>query len=194
MACVQPSPSEITTLLHAAGAGDRAAADRAFSLLYADLKRLASSRLRRSGELTLMDTTVLVHESYLRLQAGGTAAFPDRHHFLAYAAKAMRAVVVDLVRARQAERRGGGAEVLALDTQLQEQLPDPLSRHDDEVLRVHEALDELAALEPRLAQVVELRYFGGLSEAEVATSLGLNERTVQRDWHKARLFLRVALR
>jgi RNA polymerase sigma factor (TIGR02999 family) len=182
--------SEITTLLHAAGEGDRAAADRAFALLYADLKRLASSRLRRSGELTLLDTTVLVHESYLRLQAGTGLVFPDRHHFLAYAAKAMRAVVVDLVRARQADRRGGGAEVLPLDTQLQDQL----ASHDDEVLRVHEALHELAALEPRLAQVVELRYFGGLTEAEVATSLGLTERTVQRDWHKARLFLRVALR
>jgi RNA polymerase sigma factor (TIGR02999 family) len=188
--------SEITTLLHAAGRGDREAADQAFALLYADLKRLASSRLRRSGELTLMDTTVLVHESYLRLQRAGAQAFPDRHHFLAYAAKAMRAVVVDGVRARLAERRGGGAEQVPLDTALQDQLPTPgaLDAHDDEVLRVHEALDELAALEPRLAQVVELRYFGGLSEAEIAASLGLTERTVQRDWHKARLFLRVALR
>jgi RNA polymerase sigma factor (TIGR02999 family) len=182
--------SEITTLLHAAGAGDRAAADRAFTLLYADLKQLASSRLRRSGELTLMDTTVLVHESYLRLQGAGVAAFPDRHHFLSYAAKAMRAVVVDLVRARGAQRRGGGEDVLPLDTQVQDQL----ASHDDEVLRVHEALDELATLEPRLARVVELRYFGGLSEAEIAASLGLTERTVQRDWHKARLFLQVALR
>jgi len=182
--------SEITTLLHAAGAGDRAAGDRAFALLYADLQRLARSRLRRSSELTLLDTTALVHESYLRLQGGGAAAFPDRHHFMAYAAKVMRAVVIDVVRARQAERRGGGAEVVTMDTGL----IDSLTAHDDEVLRVHEALDELATLEPRLAQVVELRYFGGLAEAEIAASLGVTERTVQRDWQKARLFLSMALR
>lgn len=183
--------SEITSLLHAAVAGDRAAGDRAFALLYADLQGLARSRLRRSSEMTLLDTTALVHESYLRLQAAGDAArFPDRDHFMAYAAKVMRSVVIDVVRARQALRRGGDAERITLDTGLAESLSD----HDDEVMRVHEALDELAALEPRLAQVVELRYFGGLSEAEVAASLGLTERTVQRDWHKARLFLAMALR
>lgn len=183
--------SQITALLHAAGAGDRAAADRAYALLYAELRQLARSRLRRSGELTLMDTTALVHESYLRLQQGAAQpAFPDRHHFLAYAAQVMRAVVVDLVRARQAERRGGGAEHLPLDTHL----GDRLAAHDAEVLRVHEALDELAAAEPRLAQVVALRYFGGLSEAEIAAALDMTERTVQRDWQKARLFLSLSLR
>lgn len=181
--------SDITQLLRAAGAGDRAAADRAFALLYADLQRLARSRLRGSHELTLLDTTALVHESYLRLQAG-SAAFPDRHHFLGYAAKVMRAVVIDVVRARQAERRGGDAVRVTMDTGL----IGSLAAHDEEVLRVHEALDELAALEPRLAQVVELRYFGGLAEAEIAASLGVTERTVQRDWQKARLFLSVALR
>lgn len=183
--------SDITELLQAASAGDRAAADRAFALLYADLQRLARSRLRRASDLTLLDTTALVHESFLRLQGGAQGpAFPDRHHFLAYAAKVMRAVVVDVVRARQAERRGGGAEHLPLDTEV----VGDLAAHDDEVLRVHEALDELATLEPRLAQVVELRYFGGLTEPEIAASLGVTERTVQRDWQKARLFLSVALR
>ena len=181
--------SEITQLLLAAGQGDRAAADRAYALLYADLQRLARTRLRGSGELTLLDTTALVHESYLRLQAGG-AAFPDRQHFLGYAAKVMRAVVIDVVRARQAERRGGDAVQVTMNTGL----IGSLAAHDDEVLRVHEALDELAGHEPRLAQVVELRYFGGLSEAEIAASLGVTERTVQRDWQKARLFLSVALR
>lgn len=186
--------SDITQLLQAAGGGDRLAADRAFALLYADLQRLARSRLRHGSALTLLDTTALVHESYLRLQAGGGASFADRHHFMGYAAKVMRAVVIDVVRARQAERRGGGAANVTLDTGLVDSLAGGLTAHDDEVLRVHEALDELAALEPRLAQVVELRYFGGLTEAEIAASLDVTERTVQRDWHKARLFLRVALR
>ena len=186
--------SEITTLLHAAGSGDAGAADRAFALLYAELKQLARSRLRQSGELTLLDTTALVHESYLRIQAQGDAVFPDRGHFLAYAAKAMRTIVVDTVRARLAERRGAGAEHVVLDTVLSEQMGEQLMAHDDEVLRVHEALDALAAAEPRLAQVVELRYFGGLSEAEIAANLGLTERTVQRDWAKARLFLSMTLR
>jgi RNA polymerase sigma factor (TIGR02999 family) len=182
--------SEITTLLHAAVGGDRLAADRAFGLLYDDLRRLARSRLRREGaELTLLDTSVLVHESYLRLQ-GGAAVFPDRNHFMAYAAKVMRAIVIDAVRARRAERRGGGAERITLDSGAVASL----AVHDEEVLRVHEALDDLAATEPRLAQVVELRYFGGLSEAEIAASLEVTERTVQRDWKKARLFLSVALR
>jgi RNA polymerase sigma factor (TIGR02999 family) len=181
--------SEITQLLHAAGAGDRLAGNQAFALLYADLQRLARSRMRQA-EFTLLDTTALVHESYLRLQGGQGAAFPDRHHFMAYAAKVMRTVVIDVVRARQAGRRGGGAVEVTMDTGLLGRL----AAHDDEVLRVHEALDELAALEPRLAQVVELRYFGGLTEAEIAASLAVTERTVQRDWQKARLLLSMALR
>ena len=182
--------TEITALLRAAVGGDRLAADQAYALLYADLRRLARSRLRKSGEMTLLDTTALVHESFLRLNGGRALDFPDRHHFLAYAAKVMRAVVVDLVRARLADRRGGEAEHVTLHTTV----VDGKATHGDEVLRVHEALDELAALEPRLAQVVELRYFGGLSEAEVAAALGVTDRTVQRDWQKARMFLSLALR
>jgi RNA polymerase sigma factor (TIGR02999 family) len=182
--------TEITALLRAAVGGDRLAADQAYALLYADLRRLARSRLRQSGEMTLLDTTALVHESFLRLNGGRALDFPDRHHFLGYAAKVMRAVVVDVVRARLAERRGGDAEHVTLQTTV----VDASAAHGDEVLRVHEALDELAALEPRLAQVVELRYFGGLSEAEVAASLGVTERTVQRDWQKARMLLSLALR
>ncbi|WIT13735.1 ECF-type sigma factor [Paucibacter sediminis] len=183
-------PSEITTLLRAAQSGDARAADQAIALLYADLQRLARSRLRQSGELTMLDATGLVHESYLRLQQQqGKLDFADRNHFLAYAARVMHSVVVDLVRAREAERRGGGAEHVTLNTAIAELPP----QRDDEILRVHEALEELARLEPRLAQVVELRYFGGLLEAEIAAALGITERTVQRDWQKARLFLSLSL-
>jgi RNA polymerase sigma factor (TIGR02999 family) len=123
-----PPMSEITTLLHAARDGDRQAADRAYALLYADLHRVAHSRLRREGEFTLLDTTALVHESYLRLRSGPAPDVADRHHFLAYAARVMRSVIVDLVRARQAERRGGGAVHLTLNTTLAGPLPTAVTR------------------------------------------------------------------
>lgn len=183
--------SDITTLLVAARGGDRHAADRAFALLYQELHRLAHGRLRHERDMTSLDTTALVHESWLRLHGKDAASFPDRHHYLAYAARVMRSVVVDLVRARQAERRGGGDTPLALTTTL---LHGAAAPSDDEVLRVHEALDELAAAEPRLASVVEMRYFGGLTEPEIAAALDVTERTVQRDWAKARLFLARALK
>ncbi|MBV8033502.1 ECF-type sigma factor [Roseateles sp.] len=181
---------EITQLLRAAQAGDRAAADQVVGRLYADLQRLARSRLRRSGDLTLLDTQALVHEAWLRLEGVPDAEFPDRRYFLAYVARAMRSVVIDLVRARQADRRGGGAQALTLNTAVAELAP----QDEDHVLRVHEALEELAQLEPRLAQVVEMRYFGGLLEQEIAQALNVTERTVQRDWQKARLFLAMSLK
>ncbi|MBW8844422.1 MAG: sigma-70 family RNA polymerase sigma factor [Burkholderiales bacterium] len=180
---------DITQLLQAARGGDRAAADQVVAQLYVDLQRLARRQVRQAGHLTLLDTTALVHEAWLRLSGGQEADFPNRRHFLAYAAQAMRSVVIDLVRARQAERRGGGQVHLTLNTAVAEQTPDG----DVDILRVHEALDELAQLEPRLAQVVEMRYFGGLREQEIAEALGVTERTVQRDWQKARLFLSMSL-
>lgn len=182
--------NDITLLLKAAGAGDAQAADRVIGLLYADLQRLARSRLRRAGELTQLDTTALVHEAYLRLQAQQDLAFEDRGRFLAYAAQVMRSVVVDLVRARQAERRGGHLQQVTFSTAVAEMA----QQTEAQVLQVHEALQALAAQDPRLAQVVEMRYFAGLSEAEIAQALQRTERTVQRDWHKARLFLAAMMR
>lgn len=183
--------AEITTLLRAAGQGDAQAADRVVALLYAELRRLAASRMRQAGELTLLDATALVHESYLKLQRSGALDFADRRQFLAYAAKVMHSIVIDTVRARQAGKRGGGElDFVTLNTGIADITP----QGDEEVLRVHEALAELAAAEPRLAQVVEMRYFAGLTEAEIAEALDVTERTVQRDWAKARLFLAVALK
>jgi RNA polymerase sigma factor (TIGR02999 family) len=181
---------EITQLLRAAAQGDREAGDRVVTALYDDLRRQARRHLRQSGGMTLLDTTSLVHEVWLRLADLQGRDYPDRGHFLAYAARAMRSVVIDLVRAAQAERRGGGQEVLTLNTAVVEQTPQPV----DDVLKVHEALDELTELEPRLAQVVEMRYFAGLAERDIADALGITERTVQRDWQKARLFLAASLR
>lgn len=185
-----PAPAGITQLLQAAGRGDTGAADQVVALLYRELQQLARARLRRSGAITLLDTTALVHEGYLRWQRAQGLSFADRRHFFAYAAQAMHSVVVDWVRARQAERRGGGAEHLPLDTAI----VDGASAPADEILRVHEAMAELAATDARLATVVQMRYFGGLRDAEIAEALGLTERTVQRDWQKARLLLSLALK
>ncbi|PZP35217.1 MAG: hypothetical protein DI603_04915 [Roseateles depolymerans] len=181
---------EITQLLRAAAEGDRKAADAVVAGLYEDLRRLARQHMRQSGDLTLLDTTALVHEAWLKVMGTEARDFPDRRHFLAYAARAMRTVVIDLVRARRAERRGGGDADLTLNTAIAELAP----QSDDDVLRIHEALEELAQVEPRLAQVVEMRYFGGLLEQEIAAALGVTDRTVQRDWQKARLFLAMNLK
>ncbi|MDE2372346.1 MAG: sigma-70 family RNA polymerase sigma factor [Burkholderiales bacterium] len=181
--------TELTMLLAAARGGDQAAAGQAFGMLYDDLRRLARSRLRQHRTMTLLDTTSLVHESLFKLVGAQSLPVEDRGHFFAYASKVMRSVIVDFARARQAERRGGRAEHVALDTALGDKLGAP----ETDVLRVHEALEVLAQADARLAQVVEMRYFGGLNEAEIASALGVSDRTVRRDWDKARLLLQAAL-
>jgi RNA polymerase sigma factor (TIGR02999 family) len=160
-----------------------------FPQLYRELRRLARSRLAAGGRNTLMDTSTLVHEAYLRMQQGGGAPVQGREHFLAYAATTMRSVVIDTVRRRQAQRRGGDAEHVRLDTQTADQIGDPSSGSDEEILRVHEALQTLAQVDARLVRVVEMRYFAGLTDAEVASALGVADRTVRRDWERARLLL-----
>jgi RNA polymerase sigma factor (TIGR02999 family) len=165
------------------------ALDSIWADLYPELRRLARARLRRSGPTTLLETAGLVNEAYVRV-AGGMAlrdASPDK--FLAYAARAMRSVVIDMVRERQAFRRGGDLQSVTLDTAIIEGLP----AAEDTPLRIDEALRELAALEPRLAALVEMRYFGGFTEAEIASSLGVTDRTLRRDWLKASALLRAML-
>lgn len=168
------------------GAGPEAAA--LWSGLYGDLKQLARSRLRRSGPITLLDTTGLVNDAYLRMAAGRRPDYGSSEQFLGYAARVMRSVVIDLVRERRAERRGGDLERIALDTEVIGG-----SAAEEELLQVDQALENLARLEPRLCRVVEMRYFGGFTEAEIGAALGLTERTVRRDWEKARLLLRAML-
>lgn len=161
-----------------------------FPQLYRELRRLARSRLAAGGRNTLMDTSTLVHEAYLRMQRDGGVPVQGREHFLAYAATTMRSVVIDTVRRRQAQRRGGDAEHVRLDTQTADQIGCPGGDvSDEEILRVHEALQTLAQIDARLVQVVEMRYFAGLTDAEVASALGVADRTVRRDWERARLLL-----
>jgi RNA polymerase sigma factor (TIGR02999 family) len=183
----------LTELLSRSVAGDRAARDALFAAAYPELRRLAHARLYGSGRGTLLDTTALVHESYLRLVHGGELTFADRRAFFGYAAQVMRSVIVDAARARLAERRGGAAPKLTLSTDMAHDLAHDLGRDEAAILAVHEALQALQQADERAAQMVELRYFGGYSDQEIAEVLDVTERTVQRDWNKARLLLRVML-
>lgn len=180
--------AELTALLNAARSGDSNAAGMAFGLLYDDLRKIARSRLRPHQQFTLLDTTSLVHESYLKLVGLGSVPIEDKKHFFTYASTVMRSVIVDFARARSAERRGGDVEHLVLDTSLSEKLGMP----EDDVVRVHEALEVLAQADAGLARIVEMRYFGGLTEAEIAVILDISERTVRRNWEKAKLLLTAA--
>jgi RNA polymerase sigma factor (TIGR02999 family) len=180
---------DLTGLIHQAQAGDARAAEALFAATYQELRRLARARLRGAGRDTLVDTTGLVHEWYLRFARGHGARLEDRAHFLRYASRAMRTVIVDHARQRLAARRGGGAVRLSLTLGEAERVV----TGEEEILRVHQALETLAALDERQAQVVELRYFGGLTEAEIAEVQGVTERTVRRDWDKARRWLAEAL-
>ncbi len=181
---------QLTELLGRIQAGDADARDTLFAAAYADLHRLARARLRDGGRNTVMDTTCLVHESYLRFVAAGKLRAEDRRAFFAYASQVMRSVIVNSVRERIAEKRGGDWRPLTLSTCVAANL----AESEDTVLKVHEALEDLEKAEPRLAQVAQMRYFGGYSEQEIAETLDVTERTVQRDWEKARLILAASLR
>jgi RNA polymerase sigma factor (TIGR02999 family) len=177
-------PGEVTRLLALAGAGDRHAVDRLFPMVYEELRRLARAQLRRNSADTLQ-ATGLVHEAYVKLSGGGALRAESRAHFIAIAGRAMRQVLVDRARAAMAEKRGGGRAAVTLMDGHRPVLADPL-----QLLAVDEAIE---GLEPRQRAVVEARFFGGLEEQEIAELLGVSERTVRRDWVKARAWLVRAL-
>lgn len=181
--------SELTELFHAIQSGDQAAMNRLLELMYSDLHQLAQSRLRKTPQRGELDTTELVHESYLRFLNAGRLNVADRGHFLAYSARVMRSIIVDLVRRRSADRHGGGALKVTLNTNVRE----GLQVSNSEIIRVNDALEVLAETDPRLVKVVELLYFAGMTHDEAAEALGVAPRTVRRDWHKARLLLSAAL-
>ena len=176
---------DLTRLLRAHAAGDPEAFDRLVPLVYDDLRRVARRQLRRGQPLALLETTGLVHEVWLKLVDGLDVDWQDRQHFLAVCARAMRQVIVDHARRVGAAKRGGGVAALELD---EERLP--ADADATRVLTVDHALTRLAKRSPRLAQVVECRFFAGLSEGETAEALGISLRTAQREWLRARAWLR----
>lgn len=179
-----------TEVLEQLRSGRREALDRIMPLVYQELRAIAHQRLsaRGGGPRRTLVTTALVHEAYLKLVDQSDANWRDRAHFLALASVAMRHILIDRARARATLRRGGAGKAVTLE--------DAAAMVDDRaqlLLEIDDAIDRLAAVSPRLAQVVEYRFYGGLSETEVAEVLGVTLRTVQRDWTKARMLLRVTL-
>lgn len=176
-------------LIAAAGGGDRAARDQLFAALYDELRLVARRTLMRSAGAGVSATT-LVHEMYAGMAERESLSFPDRAHFLAYAARAMRGLLIDAVRSGAAQKRGGEFVITSLEAHAADALPGADARS---LTQLSDALDELAQLEPGLAQLVDLKFFCGFSLPEIAQLMGVSERTAQRSWEKARLLLFEAL-
>jgi RNA polymerase sigma factor (TIGR02999 family) len=176
-----PEPAE-------AKSDEAPAADRMFAVLYDDLHRMARRHLARGARDMTLGTTTLLHEAYLDM-AGRERAFEDRGRFMAYAGRVMRALVIDHVRNRRAQKRGSQFELTSLDVDV----ADPAAAAD-ELVRIGRLVDELAEVEPRQAQVVDLRFFCGFTFVEIAAMWGLSERSIQRQWQRARLYLYDAMR
>lgn len=175
--------------LAAAERGDAAATAELFATLYRELHRVAKRQLNAHAAGSTLSATTLLHEAYLDISRRD-AAFPDRARFFAYAARAMRGLIIDYVRERRALKRGGEFHLTQLDTGIAESA----ARQTDDLPRLGDALDELARADAPLAELVELKFFCGFTFAEIAAMRGVSERTVQRDWAKARLYLHDALR
>ncbi len=181
-------PREVTRLLEAYRAGDREAFHSIVALVYEDLRKIAHRRLRAQSGGRLLDTTELVHEAYIRLGAQSSAAWENRPHFLAAAAQAMRHILIDFARTLMREKRGGGRVRVHLD-----ESEIALDQEAESLVRLDQAMDGLKEVDPRLVEVVECRFFGGMTEVETAEALGMSRRTVQRDWERARAWLKLEL-
>jgi RNA polymerase sigma factor (TIGR02999 family) len=167
---------------------DGAAADALFDSLYSELHRLARRELRRRGPLDGLGVTTLLHEAYLTISARQGTVFEDRARFMGYVARVMRGLIIDDVRRRRSQKRGGLFEITALRTDHAESVADPQT-----LIQIGDALDELAEVEPDLAEIVDLKFFCGFSFAEIAEMRGVSERTIQRNWEKGRLYLHNAI-
>jgi RNA polymerase sigma factor (TIGR02999 family) len=181
---VSNTGDSLTSLLALADAGDARARDALFATLYDELHRLAEAQLRRSGGSITLGATTLLHEAYLHVSKREQLSFPDRNRFFGYAARAMRGLILNYVRDRRAQKRGGELTFTSIDdTDVAAATP------SEDLEQLNHALEELAALEPSLAELVDLRFFCGFSFTEIATIRGISERTAQRDWAKARALL-----
>lgn len=180
--------STIDALIVSADRGDRSAADTLFATLYAELHRLARQELARQRDPAGFGVTTLLHEAYLAMANRDGAIFPDRARFMAYAARVMRGLIIDDARARYAQKRGGGIHLTTLPTDVAERWPDARA-----VIQIGDALDALAAYDPALAEIVDLKFFCGFSISEIAAMRGLSERTVRRCWQRSRLYLHHAI-
>ena len=179
----------ISRLIEAAERGDRAASETLFGVLYSELHRVAKRELARGGGAVSLSATTLLHEAYLAMAARGEPSFPDRLRFMGYAARVMRGLIIDHARERRAQKRGGLFEITSLDTNTME---NPVDHR--ELVEIGEALDELGKVEPSLAEIVDLKFFCGLSFGEIAAMRDVSERTVQRNWERARLYLHRKIR
>jgi RNA polymerase sigma factor (TIGR02999 family) len=177
-------PEQLTELAQSAERGDALLSEEFFATLYKELHRLARRELRRNVRVTLSPTTLL-HETYLSLSSGRPGEYPDRARFLAYASRAMRGLLVDHLRHRHAQKRGGALQITSLPTEV----PEAGAQDETDIEGIGEALERLGQLEPRLARIVDLKFFCGFSFEEIASLLGISIRTVQRDWDKARILL-----
>lgn len=173
-----------SSLLTSAERGEPGAARALFAALYAELHRLARRELARNGAAVTLGVTTLLHEAYLDMSGREHTSFPDRARFMGYASRVMRGIIIDYARRRQAVKRGGQFRITSIGTEDGEALAD-----SQELSRIGEALEELAAVEPALAEIVDLKFFCGFSLAEIAAMRGVSERTVQRSWEKARIYL-----
>ena len=180
----RPVSESITALLATAERGDRAAADAVFALLYEELHRMARRELARRGGGVTLSATTLLHDAYLSISQREGVAFPDRNRYMGYASRVMRGLIIDYARSRQAQKRGGQFEITSISTDVADPMTDAI-----ELMRISETLDELAAIDERQVKVVDLKFFCGFSFGEIAEMLGVTERTIQRDWEKARIFL-----
>ncbi len=180
---------ELTQLLQAIRAGEQDALGRLFALTYDQLRDIAHQRLRDSQHDGALNTTALVHECYLRFAKLDSLSLDDRLHFMGYAGRVMRSVVIDFARERLTQRRGAGALFVTLATDI----PEEESVSAQRIVRIDTILQQLGESEPRLVQVVELKYFAGLTLEEISECLGIAPRTVRRDWDRARLLLLAAL-
>jgi RNA polymerase sigma factor (TIGR02999 family) len=185
---VPMKPRTLTSLFESAERGDTAASEALFAALYSELHRMAKRELSSRRGFVTLGVTTLLHEAYLKMSDRAGVAFPDRARFMAYSARVMRGLIIDHVRRRRADKRGGAFRLTALDTTIADQVA-----NEHELQLISDALDELAKADATLAEIVDLKFFCGFSFAEIAAMRDTSERTIQRHWEKARLYLHRAL-